>query len=233
MQIPQKKVPARICAIRGIRELIFNALVHRDYRIGNAPVRIYEYSGGRLEISNPGGLFGLANPENFPYVSDYRNPLLAEAMKIFGFVNKFNRGIAKVRVELKKNGNPEPTFDVNRVTEFRVTLLANRTLPIGGTINDTINSGRGTINGSINSHIGSDGTINGTITPEIDSVGTINNETKIKNAIGEHPGIKREGLLIKTGISLRTIARVLKSLKESGVVEYSGSKKTGGWYPRT
>lgn len=227
-----------------LRELIFNALVHRDYRLGNAPVRIYEYGNERLEISNPGGLFGQAKPENFPHVSDYRNPLLAEAMKVLGYVNKFNRGIAKVRVEMKKNGNPEPTFDVNRLTEFRVTLLASRNpfvdsgmkvnsnIGRDGTINPHIGS-NGTINGTINSGGDSVGTINGTINSRIDSIGTISNETKIKNAIGEHPGIKREGLLVKTGISLRTVARILKSLKESGVVEYRGSKKTGGWYPRT
>lgn len=207
-----------------LRELIFNALVHRDYRIGNAPVRIYEYGDERLEISNPGGLFGLATPENFPYVSDYRNPLLAEAMKVLGYVNKFNRGIAKVRVELKKNGNPEPVFDVNHVTEFRVTLSASRTPVImaNGTINPG-NEPNGTINGTINPGNEPNGTING----------TINNEIKIKNAIKACPGIKREGLLVKTGISLRTIARILKSLKEAGVVEYRGSKKSGGWYPKT
>ena len=45
---------------------------------------------------------GRANPDNFPFVNDYRNPLLAEAMKILGMVNKYNRGIAKANKELQK-----------------------------------------------------------------------------------------------------------------------------------
>lgn len=66
---------------------------------------------------------GRANLDNFPFVNDYRNPLLAEAMKILGMVNKYNRGIAKANKELEKNGNPKAQFDVNKLTEFRVTVM--------------------------------------------------------------------------------------------------------------
>ena len=106
-----------------LREFLMNAIIHRDYFLGNAPIKFYEYKKNRIEISNPGGLFGRANPDNFPFVNDYRNPLLAEAMKILGMVNKYNRGIAKANKELEKNGNPKAQFDVNKLTEFRVTVM--------------------------------------------------------------------------------------------------------------
>ena len=51
-------------------------------------------------------------------------------MKIMGYVNKFNRRIAKVKNELECNGNPLPVFDYNKRTEFRVTLC-----PANGEIN--------------------------------------------------------------------------------------------------
>jgi ATP-dependent DNA helicase RecG len=41
---------------------------------------------------NIGGLYGNARPENFPNVNDYRNSVIAEAMKILGYVNRFSRG---------------------------------------------------------------------------------------------------------------------------------------------
>lgn len=44
-------------------------------------------------------------------------------MKILGMVNKSNRGIAKANKELEKNGNPKAQFDVNKLTEFRVTVM--------------------------------------------------------------------------------------------------------------
>ena len=108
-----------------LREFLMNAIIHRDYFLGNAPIKFYEYKRNRIEISNPGGLFGRATPDNFPFVNDYRNPLLAEAMKVLGMVNKYNRGIAKANKELEKNGNPKAEFDVNKRTEFRVTIVSN------------------------------------------------------------------------------------------------------------
>ena len=61
-----------------IRELLMNAVMHRDYR-SNTPTKFYQYKD-RLEIVNPGGLYGNARPENFPDVNDYRNPVIAEAL---------------------------------------------------------------------------------------------------------------------------------------------------------
>ena len=69
------------------RELLMNAIMHRDYET-NAPIQFYEYDD-RIEIQNPGGLYGKVSPENFPNVSDYRNPFIAEAMKILGYVNRW------------------------------------------------------------------------------------------------------------------------------------------------
>ena len=73
------------------RELLMNAIMHRDYQT-NAPVLFYEYDD-RIEVQNPGGLYGKVSEENFPNVSDYRNPFIAKAMKILGYVNRFSRGI--------------------------------------------------------------------------------------------------------------------------------------------
>ncbi len=71
-----------------IRELLLNAIVHRDYQ-SSAPIKFYEFPN-RIEIMNPGGLYGNARPENFPNMNDYRNPELASIIKNLGYVNKFN-----------------------------------------------------------------------------------------------------------------------------------------------
>jgi len=49
-------------------------------------------------------------------VTDYRNPNLAEAMKVLGFVQRFGVGIATARAELQKNGNPPLVFNVQPAT---------------------------------------------------------------------------------------------------------------------
>lgn len=94
-----------------LQQLVRNAVLHRTYESTHAPTRVYWFSD-RIEIHNPGGLYGQVTPENFGQgVTDYRNPLLAEAMKVLGLVQRFGMGIPLVRSELAKNGNPEPKFE--------------------------------------------------------------------------------------------------------------------------
>ena len=106
-----------------LRELVMNAVMHRDYE-SNAPIYVYEFSD-RVEIVNPGGLYGDVRPENFPHTSDYRNPILALAMKNLGYVNKFNFGIQNAQAKLKENGNPPAVFDLAIATKFKVTIWIN------------------------------------------------------------------------------------------------------------
>ncbi len=102
--------------ILAIRELLLNAIMHKDYQ-SNAPIRFYQFEN-RIEIQNPGGLYGTATPDNFPNQNDYRNPILAEALKNLGYVNRFSRGIIRATSLLKKNGNPDPNFVYNQQNYF-------------------------------------------------------------------------------------------------------------------
>ncbi|MCB9266652.1 MAG: putative DNA binding domain-containing protein [Lewinellaceae bacterium] len=106
--------------LRALKELLFNAVIHKDYQ-SNAPIKFYEFSN-RIEISNAGGLYGKARPENFPNENDYRNPALAEAVKNLGFVNGFNIGVKAAQAALEKNGNPEPEFIKDQPTSFLVKI---------------------------------------------------------------------------------------------------------------
>ena len=91
-----------------IRELLLNAIMHRSYE-SNAPVRFYWYED-RIEIQNPGGLYGMASPENFPRQTGYRNPVLSEALATLGYVNAYGRGVIRAQEALRRNGNPEAEF---------------------------------------------------------------------------------------------------------------------------
>jgi len=106
--------------VAAIRELALNAVVHRTYDGTNAPVRI-NWFRDRVEIQNPGGLYGHVTPENYRRVTDYRNPILAEAMKVLGYVERFGVGIARAEAALRDNGNPPPEF-VFEATHVLVTV---------------------------------------------------------------------------------------------------------------
>lgn len=87
-----------------------NAVIHRNYDGSTTPIMVNHFAD-RIEIQNPGGLFGELTPEPFPRGTEYRNPILAEAAKILGFVNRFGRGIAIVQRELDRNGSPPAEFE--------------------------------------------------------------------------------------------------------------------------
>ena len=102
-----------------LRELLMNAILHRSYE-APAPVRFYQYAD-RIEIQNPGPLYGSARPENFPTQTSYRNPILAEALRTLGAINRFGRGVERAKAALYKNGSPPPSFTFGDVF-FSVTL---------------------------------------------------------------------------------------------------------------
>ena len=219
-----------------LRELVLNAIIHRDYFLGNAPIKFYEYKRERIEIANPGGLFGRVNPENFPFVNDYRNPLLAEAMKVLGFVNKYNRGIAKVNRELEQAGNRPAQFDVNKKTEFRVTIIA-KSFESG-----QINPESGQINpesGQIRPKSGQINPKSGQINPESGRIKNVRSydiksqDDAVLCAIQDCPGIKADGIFLQIRTSTRSVRRSLERLSGASKIEYRGSKRTGGWYVRT
>lgn len=99
--------------LAALQQLMRNAVMHRTYEATNAPVRVYWYDD-RIEITNPGGPFGAVSVENFgqPGIADYRNPNLAEALRVLGFVQRFGAGLAIARRELQNNGNPPAEFIV-------------------------------------------------------------------------------------------------------------------------
>ena len=102
-----------------LRELVRNAVIHRNYENSNTPVRI-TWLADCVEIINPGSAYGSVTLENFGEdgVTDYRNPTIAEAMKNMGFMQRFGIGIATARKVLEENGNPPPEFRIEKTFVF-------------------------------------------------------------------------------------------------------------------
>jgi ATP-dependent DNA helicase RecG len=97
-----------------MQQIVRNAVMHRTYEGTNSPVRVYWFSD-RIEIINAGGPFGAVTVANFgmPGVTDYRNPNLADSMRVLGYVQRFGVGIQTAQSELMKNGNSPAEFTVD------------------------------------------------------------------------------------------------------------------------
>jgi ATP-dependent DNA helicase RecG len=98
---------------RALQQLLRNAVMHRNYETSNAPVRVYWFED-KIEIHSPGGPFGQVSIERFgtPGLTDYRNPGVAEVLRVLGFVQRFGVGIATARKLLAANGNPPLEYAV-------------------------------------------------------------------------------------------------------------------------
>lgn len=110
--------------VKAVREIILNALVHRDYSIHTEgmPIQLMMYTD-RLEVTNPGGLYGRLTLSNLGEIQpDTRNPVLATALEVLKITENRYSGIPTIRNEMQANGQPEPIFK-NERGEFKVTLL--------------------------------------------------------------------------------------------------------------
>jgi ATP-dependent DNA helicase RecG len=104
---------------RALHELFVNAVIHRNYE-STTPVMISQFQD-RIEVLSPGGLYGDLTPEQFPHGTAYRNPVLAEAGRVLGFVNRFGRGIDLAQDLLARNNSPAAAFTLNP-TFFLATI---------------------------------------------------------------------------------------------------------------
>lgn len=196
--------------ITALRECCANALAHMDWRkTASVGVAIYD---DRIEIENAGML-----PEEIPanqltygsrilatHTSEPPNETIARAMYYSGVIEHWGRGLSMIFEECKRAGLPQPTVTdergVVRVTFMRPDLLGRKNDTINETINDTINE-----------------TINET-------------EKLIYNRIVASPGISAVAMADESDKSIITIKRALKHLVELNIIEYRGSKKTGGYF---
>ena len=94
---------------RALREALANALIHRDYqRLGAVH---FQWHSDRIEISNPGGFPEGVRLDNLLVTAPRpRNPLLADAFKRAGIVERTARGIDTIFYEQLRNGRPAPSY---------------------------------------------------------------------------------------------------------------------------
>lgn len=212
------------------RELLMNATCHRDYS-SNGPIQFYQYDD-RIEIMNHGGLYGRATVDNFPNVNDYRNQIIAEAMKVLGFVNRHSRGVIRVREELERNENGEPIYDFSLGTAVLVT--ERKSLRGERLIAAAINQGL-LKETDIKTDIDDGKTDIGAHKTDIDERKTdITNfhNLLVKNVyelIKRNRKIKYSEMEDNLGVTERTIARAIDVLKEMGLISKEHSKIKGEW----
>ena len=103
------------------REALANAAIHRDY--GRLGAVLIQWHVDHISISNPGGFPEGVRLDNLLVTAPRaRNPLLADAMKRVGLVERTARGIDTIYYEQLRFGRPAPSYDRSSDVGVEVVL---------------------------------------------------------------------------------------------------------------
>lgn len=192
--------------MKALREAIANALIHRDYSTNTDGAYIYlRIFDDRIEILNPGDLYGNNRLENLGYdnMLEVRNNTIIRLLEdTTDIVENRHTGIATMRDEMKKMNLPEPEFENLRGT-FKVTFRKEK---------------KETTAQNITENCTDNFTENCT-----------DNEIKLLGLLKINPNITQVELSNKLNVSRRTISTLLSHLKERGKIERVGSDRKGYW----
>jgi ATP-dependent DNA helicase RecG len=105
----------------GFREAVHNALIHRDYaRLGAVHVQWRE---AEVEITSPGGLVDHVRLDNLLVAAPTpRNPVLADAFKRIGLVERTGRGIDTIYEGQLRYGREAPDYSRSTPGTVHVVL---------------------------------------------------------------------------------------------------------------
>ncbi len=95
-----------------LREAIANAVMHRDWFMYGSNVFV-EIHADRVEVVNPGRLFGDVTPDTLDRRCARRNPLIADLLQRIGIIERAGTGIRRMRGEASVHGCPEPAFEAD------------------------------------------------------------------------------------------------------------------------
>lgn len=194
-----------------IRELIVNAVMHRNY-LSHSYIQVCIYDD-RLEITSPGGLYGgLTIEQVLNGSSSIRNELIADIFLKMGIVEKWGTGIKRIRDLCKEHGLGEVLYSADDFS-FTATIMRTRKNlfePIAENVSKT--SLQFPNNDRIN-----------------DRINLSESEKQIFSEIEKNPFVKTEEIVFLTGFSMPTVNRAIKSLREKGIINREGSKKSGHW----
>ena len=111
--------------VQAVREAIVNAVVHADYGIGGADIKVAIFDN-RLEVTSPGFLpFGLTLNAALSGVSRLRNRVIARVFRELKLIEQWGTGLGRIISVCKSHNLQEPRFE-ELGNSFRVTLFAGQ-----------------------------------------------------------------------------------------------------------
>jgi len=193
-----------------LREGVLNAIVHRSYESYNSFVAINLYAD-RIEITNSGNLprgISVKDLSN-PHRSILRNPDIANAFFILGYIEMAGSGTQRIINECKVNNCKMPQWEnENDYVKLTFPEIHHGQSAIKTKNWDAVAEGLG-------------------LEPGVSKSLAI-----ILNYLSMNDSVKLNELTEITKKSYPTVKRYTQILKEAGLIYYVGNARSGGWHLR-
>lgn len=105
-----RRIPLDQYPRTALRELVVNAIAHRDYRVTGSRVKI-EMFRNQIEWSSPGGLPPNVTVENILKAQSTRNPIIVDLLFDAGYIEQRGMGLDTVVTLLREEGLPYPHME--------------------------------------------------------------------------------------------------------------------------
>lgn len=105
-----------------IREMIVNAIIHRDYSITGSHILLAIFDD-RIELTSPGGLPTDVTVQSISERQYNRNPIIAKRMFEMGYFDSWGHGIDKIITWSQANTGQMPLFE-DRNNQFKITVFS-------------------------------------------------------------------------------------------------------------
>jgi ATP-dependent DNA helicase RecG len=212
-----------------LRELLYNAIVHRDYRGVHTQMKVYD---DRIRLWNDGILPDGYNLQSLieEHSSYVRNKLIANAFYIAGFIENWGRGIEKVQEEFAAAALPMPVFETNSggvlvtIPRGNITKNVTKTIPNNTLVNNEIVEQHITKN--ITKNITKSITKSITKTTPITLSGAA---LKVVRMIEKNPNITTAQMAEVIGVAKRNLIAFTNNLQRDGIIRHIGPARGGHW----
>ena len=204
----------------GLREMICNAIIHRDYLGTFIHMRVW---ADRIQLWNEGTLPQSITIEKLmeDHESMPRNPLIAKVFYLMGFIENWGRGYEKIRDAFKQVHLQVPTFELVR-GGFMATIQRE--------VFQKVQGGQSSAENVLESdqENGKKSTLKST--PKNTLKSTLKGTRKsIVELIESNSDITLDQISEKLGKNPRGIDKHIKNLRELGIIHRIGPAKGGHW----
>lgn len=190
-----------------LREALVNAVAHTDYQLTGMNIRVAVFDD-RLEIESPGTLpFGLTVEDIKNGVSRIRNPVIARVLRELTLMEEWGSGYRRISKDCAVLGHPLPEW-------VELGSVVRCVFPPHPEVAASTGAGTGDVPANVPINVPTNVPINERQQWFLDRLDS-----------GDRMGPKH--IAEQFDVAYKTATRDIAFLREQGIVERAGSKKTG------